>query len=283
MRLPCIFSTVCAATIVLSFAPISQGQGQEVPRRPLPRGDVEAAAKALDEERLWPPITDYASASEAKLDAKRVTKSRLYNGMGLVPSRLTELRQIYENSHGSVEGLPALPVTECEAIVVGEITEAEAYLSDDISAVYSEYRIQVSKVLKGASHVEPGGVIYADREGGSVRYPDGSILRVVWSSMSIPRVGSRYLFFLRETPGVSDYRLGTLYELGANDVQPLDRTGRDISSLDFAGWKPERLVKLVERLIRQPERRPDLIRREMKVETTGSGASPQSTGPRRTE
>jgi hypothetical protein len=44
----------------------------------------------------------------------------------------------------------ALPTHISNAVVIGEVTDAKAYLSEDRTSVYSEFTIRVGEVLKKA-------------------------------------------------------------------------------------------------------------------------------------
>jgi hypothetical protein len=121
-------------------------------------------------------------------------------------------------------GFTTLPVAQSDAVVIGEVSNAKAYLTDDKSAVYSEFTVRVDKVLKDdrQSPLSPGGSIVAERPGGRVRYPSGNIARFSLAGRGMPRVARRYVLFLTRNKEGDEYHLVTGYELRDGRVIPLD-------------------------------------------------------------
>src|SRR6185295_9911978 len=120
--------------------------------------------------------------------------------------------------------LPALPLTESSAVIVGQITDAKAYLSNDKTGVYSAFTVQINEVLKNSSSVplSSASSIDVERDGGRVRFPGGRILIYTINSQDMPVVGLRYVFFLINPHGQSDFQILTAYELREGKVYPLD-------------------------------------------------------------
>lgn len=118
--------------------------------------------------------------------------------------------------------LPALPVNLSDAIIVGEILNAEAYVSADKRGLFSAFTVSLTEVLKTdqCSHFAPGETITVEREGGRVKYPNGKILYFVISGQYMPRVGARYLLFLKHDG--EEHSIITGYQLQAGRVRALD-------------------------------------------------------------
>jgi hypothetical protein len=119
---------------------------------------------------------------------------------------------------------PALPAGLSDVVVLGEVLDAQAHLSEDKSNVFSEFTVQINKVLK--SNGTLGGQITVERIGGYVRYPDGRKLLYFVGSARMPRVGARYVLFLKSVPQTENFSILTGYELGAEGVSPLDWSGQ---------------------------------------------------------
>jgi hypothetical protein len=128
--------------------------------------------------------------------------------------------------------LPALPIEESQIIVIAKVVDAQAHLSSQKKSVYSEFKIEVEKVYKNSTQqkIEDGKYIRAERDGGIVRYPSGIKVWSIVSGQRMPKVGSRYVFFL--THGFTshayqkqDSYLLTGYELKDGRVLPLDNPG----------------------------------------------------------
>jgi hypothetical protein len=118
--------------------------------------------------------------------------------------------------------VPALPIEESNAIVLGKVTDRRAVLMDDKLGIYSEFSIKISEIfrddLKGFFIDQ---VITTTRRGGAVRFPSGKIQKYTISSQGYPQQGKVYLFFLKRDE-VGDYSIFTGYEVNGSVVQPLD-------------------------------------------------------------
>ena len=125
--------------------------------------------------------------------------------------------------------LPVFPIDRSSAVVIGRVIEAKAYLSEDKSAIYSEFKVQIDSVLKNDERIplESERSLVVGREGGRVRLPSGKIV-VSWiNHQNMPTVGEKYAFFLtHELPrggdGGVDFYIVTAYELTKGNVIPMD-------------------------------------------------------------
>ena len=126
-------------------------------------------------------------------------------------------------------GLPALPIDRSSAVVIGRVIEAKAYLSEDKTAIYSEFKVQIDSVLKNDDRcpLHPENSLIVGREGGRVRLPSGKVV-VSWiNHQNMPTVGGQYVLFLtHELPrggdGGNDFYIVTAYELANGIVVPMD-------------------------------------------------------------
>lgn len=175
------------------------------------------------------PIVDFEAKepSDPKVKAARNAKARKYSKKygGEINE---ELHQIFTNSDWDLR-LPALPVARSAAIFIGTVLEAEAHLTPDKTAVFSEFAFQVESVLKSdpQRNVDAGETVSVERSGGRVRMPSGKLVVSWTSNQNMPKVGSRYVFFLThdfETAGDTgnDFYLLTGYEFKNGKVLLLD-------------------------------------------------------------
>jgi len=117
----------------------------------------------------------------------------------------------------------ALPTYNSDAVVIGNITSAAAYLSEDKTNVYSEFALQVSQVLKSPlSGLDPEVPLLVLRPGGGVRFPSGNVKYVLVSGRGFPHVNKRYLLFLKYDNLSQSFYIVTGYELSDGKVVPLD-------------------------------------------------------------
>jgi hypothetical protein len=177
------------------------------------------------------PIADYSAPEVADPEkrAQRKAKGKKYNNP-TIP--VDERRDTITSFAHWATGLPALPVAKSQAIVIGWITDAHAYLSDDKTNVYSEFTLRIDEVLKdsGNASLISGNSVIIEREGGRVRFPSGHMTRLFINGQGLPRIGKRYIFFLTHNFPMhrsqeEDFYLLTGHELRDGKVFSLDNPG----------------------------------------------------------
>lgn len=181
------------------------------------------------------PIADYAASlpSDLKERTKRVKRNKRYNmdfkfegGRG--DARKFMLTEARESSYGSfpthAPAEPAIPAASSVAIVIGEITNEQAYLSEDKTSIYSEFNVNVSEVLKNtdSNSLIVGAEIAVSRGGGAVRFPSGKVIRRLFEGKPMPQIGQKYVFFLNYNKEGQDYPIITAYEIRNGKIVPLD-------------------------------------------------------------
>jgi len=200
------------------------------------------------------PRVDYSYGSVS--DPARKARGRNYGKLKTIDPNITEDDQSFIHVDWEV-GVTALPVDKSIVVVRGTVVESNAFLSDNKENVYSEFKIKIEEVFKNETDAElkKGYYIFAERDGGIVRFPSGFEKWVLIASQRMPTTGSRYLFFLnRDFPlsGISksDLNVLTAYELKDEIVIPLDTPGGETSPfLEFSGKKRQLLFeKLREKL-----------------------------------
>ncbi|MGH9908386.1 MAG: hypothetical protein ACRD8U_22710 [Pyrinomonadaceae bacterium] len=175
------------------------------------------------------PILDYANQRQqsASERATRDAKSKKYNS-GYAPRIVESTDQIFAVSDWDV-GLRALPVTNSSAVIIGEITDAQAHLSEDQTKIYSEFVVRLEGVFKKDKNpLNVGDSITVERVGGRVRFPSGKLAVSMVNHQDMPRVGVRYVLFLTHNFPMggeydNDYFILTGYELRGGRVFPLDK------------------------------------------------------------
>jgi hypothetical protein len=211
----------------LSFSTLrSQSQDANTQK---PRKDKSEQAQELDTSKF--PIADYLSvgSSDPHERHKREAKGKKYNSRSRNSLPITES---FDSSFLTTDWevrLPAIPVAKSAAVIVGKVTSAEAYLSENKTDIYSEFEIQIEQVWKSdRSELSAGTSVVAERLGGRVRFPSGKIAISAVSLQQMPQVGSRYVLFLTHEAPMggehSDFFILTGYELRDGCVFPLDKT-----------------------------------------------------------
>lgn len=123
--------------------------------------------------------------------------------------------------------LSAFPVTESTAVILGDITDAKAYLSNDRTGVYTEFKVRIDEIFKDGPRtlLTADGTVEISRQGGRVRFPSGRVHLYKVSEETMPRVGGRYVFFLTGNHD-QGFSILTAYELQGGKIIPLDNLPR---------------------------------------------------------
>lgn len=141
----------------------------------------------------------------------------------------------YSNAVGSTlftEGdfdVPALPVAQSAVILTGQATGARAHVSNDKTGIYSEFPVSIEEVLKNdtSAPLKAGSRVFLEREGGVIRYPNGKKFTYEIAGYGVPRIGARYVFFLKSVGDEDSFQIITAYELQqGGKVFPLDYSGQ---------------------------------------------------------
>ena len=211
--------------LILLLAVASSGlamiHGLKSPTTSYPNISSQTPAQKVKPEDDDLPLVDptVPTTTDEKKAARRKAKGQKYSNPSFPISET--------NLHIShvLEGGPttALPVEQSDLIIVGEITNAEAVLSNDGTGVYSEFTVLVNEVLKNdpTESITKGDSIVVERQGGKLKLPSGKLAveRVIGTRM--PRVGKNYVLFFIKHPDNSMY-IHSGYELSGNQVTPLD-------------------------------------------------------------
>ena len=144
------------------------------------------------------PIVDFnkSESTDSEEKAKRQTKDKRYSKRYL-PAINETSNELY-SSRDWDRGLPALPIKQSAAIIIGTVTLAEAHLTQNRTGIYSEFAVSVDTVVKddASQSIQAGSTVSVERNGGRVRMPSGKIV-VSWTrNQNMPEVGSRYAFSL---------------------------------------------------------------------------------------
>ncbi len=179
----------------------------------------------LDMETV--PLVDYDGSQTN--DPERQSKNHRHGGVsGFVEKAYRGEESVLINDWEV--GLPALPVDRSDSVVLGKVVGAQAFLSDDKSGIYSEFKVLVDNVLKGDALLTPGSSIVAERLGGRVRLPSGRTVVYRLIGQAFPQLNGTYVFFLKKENGQADYSILTAYELKGGRIIPLDGSNVELTS-----------------------------------------------------
>jgi len=171
------------------------------------------------------PLTDYNAErpSDPVKRAKRKAISQKYNN---ADQAINENVDTIFSATDWEAGLPTLPVIKSQVIVLGKAVDAQAYLSDDKTAVYSEFTVTVDQILKNdtPNSILPQNTLIAQRSGGRVRLPSGRIVLQLTRGQGMPQVGRQYVLFLQADDN-QNLNILTGYELKDDLIAVLDSPG----------------------------------------------------------
>ena len=168
------------------------------------------------------PVLDLKQAETTGSDQLKGRK----RGQGLGKrTKIEELKAGVEPLPFSAHGrrfIPALPVEQSNAIVLGKVTERRAVLMEDKFGIYSEFSIKISEIFKDdLEGLFVDQVITASRPGGTVRFASGKTQKYTISLQGYPQQDKVYILFLKRDE-LGDYSILTGYEVDGSVVQPLD-------------------------------------------------------------
>lgn len=211
------------------FGPIfAVSKSKQIPsKKGTPIQEDQARLKLRDEEKKKDfPVAEFNEAEPTEPSRRSQLKQKQL--------RTNKLGLVNLNPKPNIGGgallpkdnfdFPALPVRESSVIVVADVLQSEAHLSEDKTGVFSEFTIRLIDVLKEETSLQ-SSVMVINRLGGHVRYPDGRVLLYRVGTGSMPRVGARYVFFLKPSQDL-DYSILTAYELAEKGILPLDSSGQ---------------------------------------------------------
>lgn len=144
------------------------------------------------------------------------------------------------------EPVPSIiPFDESRLIVIGEILNSKAILSNEKKGIYSEYSFRIQTILKEDKErkLSVGETINLDRAGGVVQYPNGQKILYFVQFQNPPEVNGRYVFFLTGDDSRNpNYKILTAYQFKNSGVTLLD-TYPD--SQDFKVKSEAEFIKLI--------------------------------------
>ena len=170
------------------------------------------------------PVINYATPRNANEDDStlRRIRGKRYDHRGLVNDE-AESESVDRTTHWW-RGLSALPVAQSDAVLLGRVKTAQAYLSNDKTGVYSEFTVRVDQVFKNNESIKLGlgDSVVLEREGGAVQFPSGRTQRYSLTGQEMPKTGQQYVFFLKHNKQEQNFSILTAYEMQNGRVVPLD-------------------------------------------------------------
>lgn len=128
----------------------------------------------------------------------------------------------------------AFPFATSAVVATGTVQDAEAFVSQDHTYVYSDFTVTIDSILKQDNDrpVGVGQTVLASRAGGSVHFGSGHLKHFLVHGEGLPDVGEQYVLFLWRPAGSSDeFQISTAYLVKNGRMQSLD-DGRPFNEFD---------------------------------------------------
>ncbi len=187
--------------------------------------DVRTSSQAEEVDTSKFPVADLLAPLpiDPKERTKRQAKGKRYNNKR--NPKIEFLNSIHR-VNDALSDLPALPIEKSSVIILGEVKDAKAYLSEDETTVYSEFVVSIQSVLKNDTgrELNINGSVEVERYGGRLRLPSGKIIVVMMDHQEMPQVGAKYVLFLTGENEDAGLTILAGYELRGGKVFLLDKT-----------------------------------------------------------
>jgi hypothetical protein len=253
---------------VLAAAALTAAATLRAQQSPPQSADEQQRVRHLYEHLDKFPAADYDAADDPDKRAGRQRKSAKYN---------RPTRKRFDPSSPSIASMSndwewglesTLPVRQSSAVVVGTVSDARAFLSEDKAHVYSEYTVQVEAVLKNfaGEPVKAGDTLVVERQGGRVRLRSGAVSGFFIDGQNPPQAGRRYVFFLgynkndatslgATDPAELSHHILTAYGLRKGKVEALDDPG-GVYFKEHDGKDEAAFLEQIRRLLAEPSQTP---------------------------
>jgi len=220
-----LVSLVVLITIAVSFGTMSSHSQQDTSKK---QDNKQDNTGYRDLSKYAVADYDAPEPDNAIEREKRNLKNKRYDKQLLVTKK-PHPETIRSEASDAEPIPPAIPSAESSLIIIGEIINSKASLSNDKTGVYSEYSVRVETVLKGdkKKSLQTGATVTMDRTGGYVQYPNGQRVLFLNDWQDLPELNGRYVLFLNDDNDQNpNYRLLTAYRLSNGKVRALDQHSR---------------------------------------------------------
>ena len=151
---------------------------------------------------------------------------------------------------------PELPHQEADTIVIGDVVDAQIFLSFDGKGLYTEYSVSVAKILKSTSASFPIPIVDQSimllREGGTARLFNGKIVKHDIRNDVTPKLRQKCIFFLTYERGLKAFTYRKFWLIENGVLRPAFPEDIALGSRSVITGKPFSIVaSLLERQINQ--------------------------------
>jgi hypothetical protein len=217
-----LFILILMTVMFVAFA-TRRNRAASLSRRQTELARQKAEAEKVERNRAALPRAEYVMSEPQTLALRQIRQARDQRYRAIMPfeSMGENTTEVSIGSHDLLD-MPGLPAAQSDLVVVGTITDAKGYVTENKSAAYSEYSVDITEVFKGGAALT-GRRVTAERVGATVVLPNGQTLLVWDAYRGTPETGHRYALFLKYSFEGEDYLIVTAYRLQDSRVFSVDR------------------------------------------------------------
>lgn len=221
---------------------------------PAPVGYVDRDMNDVDRDLESPEEQTYRREREKRYKVEVVNESKITDADLLTATIIDSVPTGAQSP--DPRGIPA---SSSDAVVIGTVLGAKAYLDNSKTFIYSEYQVRVDDLLKqdtacstGTEVCVPvtlasGAQVIVSRLGGTIHFASGNSRQAAMYNEGFPAVGSQYILFLYRARTATEYSIvfRSAYELRNGRIYPLD----DNANEDFNGMRADVFLEAVRKAI----------------------------------
>lgn len=171
------------------------------------------------------PVADFdlPEPTNPKEREIRIIKNKKYNNKTHIPTLDKMGVDILMGGSVDMGTEPAFP-NKSDFIAIGKITSANAFVSEDKTAVFGEFNFQIIWPYKNTTNIpiKEKDEIILNRYGGKVRLSSDKLAYRGILGLNMPKLGGEYLMFLKYDAESQTYGIITGYQFKEEKIEALD-------------------------------------------------------------
>jgi hypothetical protein len=233
------YKQLIAVTLVLTGAGIAYffGAGNLGTQPTSISAQTKPSPTEKEEDKNF-PVAVWGADESSKDDARKKKSERFDNSKWVLETVYDTDQSSSRINHWEVD-VPPLPSKKSDAILVGTVKSAQAFLSNNKRGIYSEFAVKVANIIKDNKNfpIPSEDYVVINRAGGRVQYPSGKVFKYSIQGQDMPRIDAKYVIFLKYDEKKSMYLILTAYEILGSKMIALDGKGANKESgFDFSKY-----------------------------------------------
>lgn len=153
-------------------------------------------------------ITPYSQAV-AMDSSLRPARNSIFDGFSGESPLSDNSSRLLRNYKPAFQRTDPVSLALADTVVLGTVTKATSWLSNDHTTIYTEDLVKVSSVLLDGTHgtMAVGAVIALEHPGGLIKFSSGITIQRSTQGQSLPMHGYSYLLCLKYSPAASAFKI----------------------------------------------------------------------------